>query len=284
MEKNIHWFPGHMKKALNEVRERVKIIDVIIEILDARAPRSSVNPLLNELAPHKKRLIVLSKSDYASLSETHKWIEYFNQEGHHAIAVNLLDKNVSQIIKQNITKLGEEKRQKNIKKGMKPQPIKVMIVGIPNVGKSTLINCLAKKRSASVENKPGHTKAQQWIKVSDDFILLDTPGILPSNYENPLYATNLALIGSIRRDILPTSFLCDELIKYLLINNPKAFLTRYNFNVDNSLSVNEIIILIAKSRGYVLNNEPDISRGEEALLDDFKNGRLGQNTLEKVLC
>ena len=180
--KQIHWYPGHMKKAQIDIQEKVKVVDLVIELLDARIPLSSRNPTLFNLTQNKNRLVVLTKADLADPQVTKSWVEYFKNAGFEAIFVDLAnEKDVKTIIKT-AEKCSENRNQKLIAKGMKPQPIRAMVIGIPNVGKSTLINKIAKRNAASVENKPGHTKAQQWIKVSDKFQLLDTPGILPSNY------------------------------------------------------------------------------------------------------
>lgn len=217
-QKNIHWFPGHMKKALDEIEQRLKIVDVIIEIVDARAPLSSRNRHLYKLTEQKKRLIVVSKGDLADLKQTNVLLLHLKKDNNSIVLLNLNDNKAINVISKEVFDLGKEKREKELKKGMKPQPIRAMIIGIPNVGKSTLINRLSKRNAASVQNTPGHTKAQQWIKVNKDFELLDTPGVLPPNYDDSLTSMHLSLIGSIKDNILPLDELCSYLYDFLNVN------------------------------------------------------------------
>ena len=215
MSQQIHWFPGHMKKALNNISEKIKLVDVVIEILDARAPASSINPDLEKTIKNKKRLAVVSKADLADPVQTKLWAEELKKEFDGFVILNLTDPKSTKILSSEVSKLGKEKHEKEIAKGMKPQPIKAMIIGVPNVGKSSLINRIANRKAAGVQNKPGYTRGEQFIKVSNDFILLDTPGILPMNYEDKNKAINLALLGSVREEILPNEDLSLYLIKYL---------------------------------------------------------------------
>ncbi|MFA7032558.1 MAG: ribosome biogenesis GTPase YlqF, partial [Bacilli bacterium] len=203
MSNQIHWFPGHMNKALKEIGEKIKIIDVVIELFDARAPLSSVNPQLEEAIKNKKRLVVLTKADLADPTMTKKWEEELKKHYDLLLTLDLTKASACSAIEKAVSLLGQEKWAKDRKRGMKPQPIRTMIIGIPNVGKSSLINRLAKRKAAGVQNKPGYTRGEQWIKVNNNFLLLDTPGILPMNYDDRRKATNLALIGSVRDDILP---------------------------------------------------------------------------------
>ena len=203
MGQQIHWFPGHMSKALNEVENKVKLVDVVIELFDARAPLSSINENLSKITQNKKKLIVLTKTDLADPTQTKKWLDVLSKEYDAIISLDLKNNNAENILSKAVIALGKDKWAKEMAKGMKPQPIRTMIIGIPNVGKSSLINRLAKRKAAGVQNKPGYTRGEQWIKVNKDFLLLDTPGILPMSYENRDKAINLALIGSIRDDILP---------------------------------------------------------------------------------
>ena len=279
--KQIHWYPGHMKKAQIDIEERVKIVDLVIELLDARIPASSRNLTLYELTKNKNRLVVLTKNDLADPLVTAKWIEHFKASGFAAIFADLNnDKDVKNIIKS-AEKLGEAKNEKLVAKGMKPQPIRAMIIGIPNVGKSTLINKIAKRSAAGVQNKPGHTKAQQWIKVSNRFELLDTPGILPSNYENKDDALSLALVGSINEDILPLNELADYSFNYLKENYKDNLLKRFDY-LDLSLSNEENFSLIAKKRGYFTKDGLDLYKCYKVFLNELKNGILGQISFERI--
>ena len=278
MGKDIHWFPGHMKKALIQIQERVKLVYCVIELLDARSPLSSRNEFLYKITENKDRLIVLTKTDLADPTITELWIEYFKKDN----LVISVDLNNNKDVKKLIdiaSKSGIKKREKELKKGIKPQPIRAMIVGIPNVGKSTLINKIAKRSAASVANTPGHTKSQQWIKVSNQFELLDTPGILPSNYENKEHAINLALIGSINENILPSDELAMKVIDYLKANHKEQFVQKYNLNnLDDNY---QIINQIGLRRGLLNKGIVDVSKVETLLLNEFKKGIICRFTLER---
>ncbi len=270
----IHWFPGHMKKALNEIEAKIKLVDIVIEILDARAPLSSINPEFEKRVQNKKRIFVLSKSDLADPLETNKWEDYFKKSVDSLLILNLNEQKATQIIANEVKRLGAEKHAKEISKGMKPQPLKTMIIGIPNVGKSSLINRLAKRSAAGVQNKPGYTRGEQFIKVNNDFILLDTPGILPMNYEDKTKAINLALLGSIRENILPNEDLSIYLVKYLNKFYPEALKER--FGITDLKDFEEVIKQICVRRA-LLN---DYERAYFLLLKEFKDGKLGRITLE----
>lgn len=274
----IHWFPGHMKKALNQIEEKIKLVDVIVEILDGRAPFSSINPALESHIGNKKKLIVFSKTDLADPNLTKYWLDYFSKN-ERAIALNLNENKSTSILSNEISILGKEKHEKEKAKGMKPQPIKVMIIGVPNVGKSSLINRLSKRNAAGVQNKPGYTKGEQFIKVNNDFILLDTPGVLPTNYEDKNKATKLALLGSVREDILPHDFLADYLLKYLKEYYPSSLESR--FGISEITSTQEVLAKIASKRGLLISGELDISKAETLLLKEFKDGKLGKISLDR---
>lgn len=281
-QKNIHWFPGHMQKATREIEERVKIVHVIIELLDARAPLSSRNEKLYKITQNKKRVLILTKKDLADDVITEKWKEYFTSLNYQVVCADLNEKKLIKVIEEKINILGRDKREKEIKKGMKPQPIRAMIIGIPNVGKSTLINRISKRNAASVQNTPGHTKSQQWIKVDNSFELLDTPGILPANYENKEYAINLALVGSIRETILPIEELADILLNYLRKYYPETIKNRYVIDFNEKDDNNSILCKIALKRGFLLKQEPDVSKASSLLLKEFRDGILGHISLERL--
>lgn len=272
----IHWFPGHMKKALNEIEAKIKLVDIVIEILDARAPLSSINPEFEKRVQNKKRIFVLSKSDLADPIDTKKWEEHFLKSVDSLLILNLNEQKSCQIIANEVKKLGEEKHAKEKARGMKPQPLKTMIIGIPNVGKSSLINRLAKRSAAGVQNKPGYTRGEQFIKVNNDFILLDTPGILPMNYDDKTKAIHLALLGSIREEILPNEELSIYLIKFLKKFYPDALNERFGIS---DLSDFEKVIQDICSRRGLLN---DYERAYALLLKEFKDGKLGRITLDKI--
>ena len=279
MGQQIHWFPGHMNKALNEVENKVKIVDVIIELFDARAPLSSINENLEKATANKKKLVVMTKIDLADPKQNQKWIEELKKKYDSVIALDLKKNNAEMILSKAVIELGKDKWAKEMAKGMKPQPIRAMIIGIPNVGKSSLINRLAKRKAAGVQNKPGYTRGEQWIKVNKDFLLLDTPGILPMNYENPNKAANLALIGAIREDILPNERLGELLLTFLKEHYPDSLSTRFEINnIGDRLTV---LNQIAERRKIVNSvGENDLLRAEALLLKEFKDGLLGNITLE----
>ena len=279
MGQQIHWFPGHMNKALNEIENKVKIVDIIIELFDARAPLSSINQNLEKITQNKKKLIVLTKIDLADPIQTNKWVEALKQDYDYVLSLDLKNPNAEAALSKAVISLGKDKWDKEIKKGMKPQPIRTMIVGIPNVGKSSLINRLAKRKTAGVQNKPGYTRGEQWIKVNKDFLLLDTPGILPMSYEDQNKATNIALIGSIREDILPNEVLGQRLLAYLKEHYPNALKGRFDIAEIGDRLV--VLNAIAEKRKIVTSTgENDLLRAEALLLKEFKDGLLGRISLE----
>ena len=279
--KNVHCFPGHMVKATREIIERLKVIDVIIEIVDSRAPISSKNPFLEDVTNSKKRLLVFSKKDLTDDNKINMFEKYYQDKNYDTILANLNDKkDILEIIKK-VQFLGKDRQEKYLKRGMKPQPLRVMIIGIPNVGKSTLINKLTRKNTASVQNTPGHTRAQQWVRINENFELLDTPGILPPHYEDKTYSLHLALIGSIKENILPIEDLYDYLIEFLLKEYPSSLNKRYG--VDETLSIHEITNEIAKRRGLLLKgNEYDEEKTKKLVLKEFKEGIITPVIIDKL--
>ena len=279
--KNVHWFPGHMVKATREIIERLKVIDVIIEIVDSRTPISSKNPFLEDVTNSKKRLLVFSKKDLTDDNKINMFEKYYQDKNYDTILANLNDKkDILEIIKK-VQFLGKDRQEKYLKRGMKPQPLRVMIIGIPNVGKSTLINKLTRKNAASVQNTPGHTRAQQWVRINENFELLDTPGILPPHYEDKTYSLHLALIGSIKENILPIEDLYDYLIEFLLKEYPSSLNKRYG--VDETLSIHEITNEIAKRRGLLLKgNEYDEEKTKKLVLKEFKEGIITPVIIDKL--
>ena len=280
-QQQIHWFPGHMKKAQIEIEKKVKLVDCVIELLDARIPLSSRNETLSKIVQNKLRLVVLTKADLADEEQTKKWEIYFKNEGSAVIFADLNKSSDIQNIIKNVEKLGEAKQQKLISKGMKPQPIRAMVIGIPNVGKSTLINKLAKRHSASVQNKPGHTKSQQLIKVSNRFELLDTPGILQNSYEDKNKAMFLALTGSIKREILPTEEVAEVAYKYLHEYYFANLKERFSY-IEKGDSSHEAFVKIARSRGYLAKGLEDTNKAMEVFLNELKNGQIGRVSFERA--
>lgn len=279
--KQIHWYPGHMKKAQIEVQDKLKLVDVIVELLDARIPVSSRNNVLYNMTKDKTRLVVLTKTDLADKKETEKWIKYIKSQGFSGIFADLNKQSDVKNIVKAVEDLGSIKNEKYIAKGMKPQPVRAMIIGIPNVGKSTLINKISGRRAASVENKPGHTKSQQWIKVSNKFELLDTPGILPPSYEDAKDAINLALVGSISSNILPSEELAKIGFNFVKENYPEYLKKRFEY-LDMNANPDECFEIIAEKRGYLIKGGKDIDKAHKVFLNELKNGLIGEITFERI--
>lgn len=281
-QKNVHYFPGHMAKALNAIGGMVKGCDLVVEICDARSPLSSRNPLLGNLLNQKPHLLILSKLDKADPSITKDWLGYYKQKGIIAFSSDIKHQKVLDILQKMSEPLVKKKREKEAKIGMKKQPLRLLILGIPNVGKSTFINNLAGKKAAKVANKPGVTRAEQWIKISNDFVLLDTPGILPMNYSNHDEAVRLALLGSIKEEVLPIDELSSLLLDYLRNNYPTSLNERYSIEDISSLNDEEVYTEIAKKRGYLLQGSNyDFSKSSLSLIKDFQEGYLGKISLER---
>ena len=278
-ETNINWFPGHMAKALNEIKASLKLCDVIIEIGDARAPISSFNPLLEDIISNKIYLKIFSKYDLCDLKKTKQVQDYYASKSITTLGLDLTKKESANEIIKFINTSCEPLKQKDIKRGLKPRNYRVMVVGIPNVGKSTLINLLAKRKSASVANKPGHTKAQQWIKCQG-FDLLDTPGVLWPNVSKADIGIKLALIGSIKSEVLPMEDLSKYAFNFLNDNYPNYIKEKYAIEYQDYETFLDNLSLARKH--LVKNNELDYQRTIINFLNDFKNGEIGKITLEEV--
>ena len=281
MANNIHWYPGHMKKASIQIEERIKSVDLVIELLDARAPLSSINTDFEKIVGNKKRLFVFTKSDLADPSQTEKWQAYFREQGKDVLLLDINKDNVSKVLTDKIKMYGKEKHEKEMAKGMKPQPVRALIVGIPNVGKSTLINKLSKRKAAGVENRPGFTRGEQFIKVNNDFLLVDTPGILPMSYNDKKKAANLALLGSIREEILPKYDLVTYLFNYFKTHYPSGLESRYGISEINDIE--ETIHMVGNKRCALRSGgEIDLEKVTSIILNEFRNGLIGRFTLEWV--
>lgn len=291
---NLNWFPGHMAKTRKQIAEDLKLVDIVVEILDARIPISSQNPDIKQITQNKKKIIVLNKYDLADEKENQKWIEYFNKKGHKAILVDALSgKGINETIRL-IQKEMEEDLKKIADKGRIGRKIRVMIVGIPNVGKSSFINRIAKKTSAEVGNKPGVTKQKQWIRINDKIELLDTPGVLWPKFENEEVGMHLAITGTIKDDILELTEIAYTLTKFLLENYRENLVQRYSLNekqIEEILNqdqpenenIYEIMQLIGKKRGAVASGgRIDDDKTSKIILDDFRSGKLGKITIEKI--
>lgn len=278
MIENINWYPGHMKKTRELIKENLKLVDLVIEVLDARIPISSRNPIIDELVGSKPRVIALNKTDIASDKETKRWREYFANEGSTPVAINAQSgSGVS-----NLLKLLERIENQLSEGKMRQKPLRMMIVGVPNVGKSSLINRLTGRKSAQIGNKPGVTKGKQWLKLKNGMELLDTPGILWPKFEDNRVGIYLAFCGSIKDEILDLPTLALELIKVLRRDYPNLLLERYKLD-DSCLEYEDIELLdeICRRRGYILPGKRiDYDRAGKAILDDFRSGKIGRITLE----
>lgn len=275
------WYPGHMTKARRMMEEDIKLIDLVIELVDARLPLSSRNPDIDKIGRNKSRLILLNKCDLADERVTKEWTEYFESQGYFTVTVNSRNgqgiKSINNIVKEAC----KEKIERDRKRGILNRPVRAMVVGIPNVGKSTFINSYAKKACTKTGNKPGVTKGKQWIKLSSTLELLDTPGILWPKFEDQMVGLRLAFVGSIKDDIINTTELAIELLKFLIKNYPGAVKGRYE--VEESEDYVRMLTDIAKNRKCLLKgNEYDIDKAAMILLDEFRSGKLGRISLERV--
>ena len=276
---NVQWYPGHMTKARRQMQEDIRLIDLIIELVDARVPLSSRTPDIDELGKNKARMILLNKSDLADEKQNEAWKEYFSSAGFHVVKVNSRSGAGMKNIQDTIQEACREKIERDRRRGIKNRPIRAMVVGIPNVGKSTFINTFAGKACARTGNKPGVTKGKQWIRLNKGLELLDTPGILWPKFEDQDVGMRLAMIGSIRDEILNTDELALSLIRFLKNSYPGRLSERYGCEEEQEpLAVYEEI---ARNRGCIQRGqELDYGKAGAMVIDDFRNGKLGRITLE----
>ena len=276
---NVQWYPGHMTKAKRQMQEDLKLIDLIIELVDARVPLSSRNPDIDQLGQNKSRLILLNKADLADERQNEAWKEYFQSKGFHVVKVDSRNGAGMKTIQNVIQEACKEKIERDRRRGIKNRPIRAMVAGIPNVGKSTFINTFAGKACAKTGNRPGVTKGKQWIKINRNVELLDTPGILWPKFEDQAVGLRLALIGSIKEEILNTTEMAMEFIGFLKKSYPGVLVERYS--VDESKENLEILEEIARIRGCLMKgNQTDIDKAGRLLLEDFRSLRLGKLSLE----
>ena len=276
---NIQWYPGHMTKAKRQMQEDLKLIDLIIELVDARVPLSSRNPDIDQLGQNKSRLILLNKADLADDRQNEAWKEYFQSKGFYVVKVDSRNGAGMKTIQNVIQEACKEKIERDRRRGIKNRPIRAMVAGIPNVGKSTFINTFAGKACAKTGNKPGVTKGKQWIRLNKNVELLDTPGILWPKFEDQLVGIRLACVGSIKDDILNIEELALWLLEKLKKDYPGFLEKRYGISEEGSPL--ETLEAIAKARGCLKRGEElDYVKASGLIFDDFRGGKIGRITLE----
>lgn len=277
---NYQWYPGHMTKAKRMMQENSKLIDLVIELVDARIPQSSRNPDIDELGKNKYRLILLNKSDLADASANRMWMEHFREKGIFAVEVNSRSGAGVKSIQAAVQEACKEKIERDRKRGILNRPIRAMVAGIPNVGKSTFINAYAGRACTKTGNKPGVTKGKQWIRLGRGVELLDTPGILWPKFEDQQAGLRLALIGSMNDEILPMDELATALIAFLREHYPGVLQDR--FSVEETGEDYSILTEICrKRRCFLKGEEPDIRKASSMLMEEFRSGKLGRITLER---
>lgn len=290
----VQWYPGHMSKAKRQMEADVKLVELVIEILDARCPMSSRNPEIDKIAKNKYRLILLNKADLADKNISEEWKKFFEARNIPVLFLNSKNKDGIRTVLPKVKEVCAEKISRNAAKGIKNQPIRAMVVGIPNVGKSTFINAFAGRNIAKTGDKPGVTTGKQWIKVNSELELLDTPGILWPKFEDQEVGKRLAMIGSINDEILITEELAGDLLIYLFDNYPGFIEERYHINStifddfdDEAQFVTRqslMLDVVAKTLGCLKKGaEPDYFKASARLLDDFRGGRIGRISLEKPI-
>ena len=279
---NYQWYPGHMTKAKRMMQENINLIDLVIELVDARIPLSSRNPDIDELGKNKSRLILLNKSDLADASANRIWMDYFKDKGFHVLEMNARSGQGLKSIHGIVKEACKEKIERDRKRGIKNRPIRAIVVGIPNVGKSTFINSFAGKACTKTGNKPGVTKGKQWIRMNKELELLDTPGILWPKFESEEVGRNLALIGSMNDEILQMTELAADLIAYLLKNYRGQLADRYQMDdLDNMTTPLAVLMHICEIRKcYKKGQEADYEKASSIVMEDFRSGRIGRITLE----
>ena len=276
---NYQWYPGHMTKAVRMMQENIKLIDLVIELVDARTPMSSKNPDIDSLAGNKARVILLNKADLADPAGTAAWTEYFKKKGFHVLEINARTGAGVRAVQGLVQEACKEKIERDRRRGIKNRPIRAMVVGIPNVGKSTFINAFAGKGCTKTGNKPGVTKGKQWIRLNQNLELLDTPGILWPRFENQQVGERLAMIGSINDEILHADELAAAILIYLQKHYQGKIRERYETEEsgDAYAMLKEISI---QRKCFLKGEEPDLLRTSRIIVDDFRGGRLGRITLE----
>lgn len=280
--KQIQWYPGHMAKAKRLIEEKLKIIDVVYELVDARIPESSRNPMMDEITHKKDKILIINKTDLADPSLTKAWMKYYDQEQIPYVLCNSLNDNITQKVYEKTMKVLSHLHQDDINKGKAKRNFKAMVIGVPNVGKSQFINNMAGKNKVKTGNMPGVTKTQTFIKAEHDLLLFDNPGVLWPKFQSQDQAFRLALMGTIKDEILPLDEVVIYGIEYLRKHYPKAVEKRYGFMVKDEMTTIDIIDMIGRKRGAIMaGNEIDYDRVFNLFLYDLRNGALGAMSFEK---
>lgn len=277
---NIQWYPGHMTKTRRQIEADLKLVDAVCEIVDARIPLSSRNPDIDAICGDKPRIIILNRMDLADKNATKQWIQYFRNKGITAVATDCKSKKGISEFQPAVCALLNEKIERNAAKGMR-KALKLMIVGIPNVGKSTFINQISGRKGAKAENRPGVTRGKQWITVSNDLILLDTPGILWPKFEDPNVGMMLAYTGAVKEGIIDIEELAVHLMELLQELYPSVLKERYKLDMNEKMTGYELLEAAGRKRGYLLSRgEIHTERMAKVLLDEYRSGKLGHFTFE----
>lgn len=277
----INWYPGHMAKTKREIKEKLELIDIVFEVIDARIPKSSKNKDIDNLIKNKPRILIMTKLDLCDQNKTEKWISYYESLGYKVIALDLINNPNLQEIFNETNKLLGSLNQKRKEKGLKERKIRALILGIPNVGKSTLINRLVGKKATNVGNKPGITKQLEWIRINNQIELLDTPGILWPRLDEETTALNLAAMTAIKEEILNIEEVAIYIIKTMLKLYPEKIKARYN--LQNETDIVDILDTIGKKIGAIRNKETDYEKVYTTVLKDLREGYLGNVTFDEFL-
>lgn len=279
---NIQWYPGHMTKARRMIEDNIKLVDIVCEIIDGRIPLSSRNPDIDEIAASKPRLIIFNRIDQADPNVTERWVNYFSAQGHGVMKTDSQSGKGVKAFSQKIKGVLKDELERRRAKGQVGKPIRAMIVGVPNVGKSSFINRIAGRRAAEASDKPGVTRGKQWIKIENGLELLDTPGILWPKFESQRVGENLAFTGAVKDDILDRETLAANLIVRLMENYPDRIEARYKFKPESDKNGFELLEQAARKRGFLISGgDVDLERMAAILLDEFRGGKLGRVTLER---
>ncbi len=278
---NYQWYPGHMMKAKRMMQENMRLVDLVIELLDARIPESSQNPDIDALAQGKARIKILTKADLADNAVNKQWLSFWKKQGVYALSLDARTGACKKPVGALVDEACRAKRERDAKRGIKNRPVRAMVAGIPNVGKSTFINSFAGKACTKTGNKPGVTKGKQWIRLSDNLELLDTPGILWPKFESQEVGRHLALVGSMNDEIVDKTELAVELLSFLRENYPQYLAERYALSSVEDAPAELLTTICMQRKCLKSGGEADIDRGAALLLDDFRSGRLGRISLER---